>query len=381
MFKTDAFDETDFSLDNLLFDDFLSLPAADGYRMPGEWEQHRACWMLWPSRPDVWRDRAQPAQRAFAEVAKTIARFEPVTVGVQADHFLQARQVLHESVKVTSMEYNDAWMRDVGPTFVVNDRGGLRGVDWRFNAWGEIYTDYAEDETVANQVLGMVGAERYETDFIMEGGAIHTDGEGTLLVVEENLLHVSRNPFLTKEDIEERLRAYLNVEKVIWLPYGVYEDETDGHVDNLCCFVRPGVIALTWTDDKFDPQYERSLAAYELLSQERDAHGRTFEIHKIHQPAPLYLSHQEAHGVARKAGTLQRIAGQRLAASYVNYYVANGGVIVPTFDEASDAPALAQLAQLYPNRQVIGVPAREILLGGGNIHCITQQEPMVEVGD
>ena len=193
--------------------------------------------------------------------------------------------------------------------------------------------------------------------------------------VEENLLNDNRNPHLSKSDMEALLCEYLNVEKVIWLPYGVYEDETDGHVDNLCCFVRPGVVALTWTDDTGDPQYARSLLAYETLSQAVDAQGRRLEIHKIHQPGPFYLSHDEAFGVVPKGGTYARVAGDRLAASYINYYVANGGVIVPVFDDPYDEPALEALQALHPDREVVGVQAREILLGGGGIHCITQQEP------
>lgn len=343
--------------------------------MPAEWEAHARCWMLWPERHDVWRREARPAQEAFVAVAETIARFEPVVMGVHPQHWERARRMLPEEVQVVEMRYNDAWMRDIGPTFVINERGEVRGIDWEFNAWGGLYMDYSQDQQVARQVLDQTETPRYAADLVMEGGALHVDGEGTLMVVEENLLSDNRNPHLSKRDIEGALCEYLNVEKVIWLPYGVFEDETDGHIDNLCTFVRPGVVALTWTDDPGDPQYGRSHLAYDALSKATDAQGRRLEIHKIHQPGPLYLSHEEAFGVVSKGGTHSRIAGQRLPASYINYYVANGGVIVPVFDDPYDDLALDQIRVLYPDREVIGVPAREILLGGGNIHCITQQQP------
>jgi agmatine deiminase len=352
-----------------------SIPVEDNFYMPAEWEPHARCWMLWPERPDVWRREGEAAQQAFVEVAEAIARFEPVTIGVLPSQMEKARRELSDEIEIVEMLYNDAWMRDIGPTFVINEAGEVRGIDWEFNAWGGLYSDYGQDQQVAKRVLEQADAQRYAADFVLEGGAIHVDGEGTVLVVEENLLNDNRNPHLSRANIEGLLCDYLNVQKVIWLPHGVFEDETDGHVDNLCCFVRPGVVALTWTDDPGDPQYWRSMLAYETLAQATDARGRSLEIHKIHQPGPLYLSHDEAFGVERKGGTHMRIPGQRLAGSYINYYVANGGVIVPAFDDPYDEAALETIQRLYPDREVVGVPAREILLGGGNIHCITQQQP------
>ncbi|MEZ4832253.1 MAG: agmatine deiminase [Caldilineaceae bacterium] len=352
-----------------------SFPAEDGFHMPAEWERHARCWMLWPEREDVWRREAEPAQAAFVEVAEAISRFEPVVMGVKPQHWERARRMLPDEVKLVEMLYDDAWMRDVGPTFVINQDGDVRGIDWEFNAWGGLYQDFSQDQRVARQVLDQIETPRYTAELVMEGGALHVDGDGTLLVVAENLLNDNRNPQLSRTDIEGTLCEYLNVEKVIWLPYGVFEDETDGHIDNLCCFVRPGVVALTWTDDPGDPQFARSHLAYEALSQTTDARGRRLEIHKIHQPGPLYLSHEEAFGVVPRGGTYPRMAGQRLAGSYINYYVANGGVIVPVFDDPYDEAALETIQSLYPDREVVGVSAREILLGGGNIHCITQQQP------
>ena len=228
---------------------------------------------------------------------------------------------------------------------------------------------------MAQKVINMERLDRYKAPMVLEGGSIHTDGEGTLLTTEECLLSEGRNPQLSKAEIEENLKSYLNVKKIIWLKNGVYNDETNGHVDNICCFIRPGVVALTWTDDKTDPQYAISQDAYERLSQATDAHGRKLEIHKLHQPGPIYINKEESEGVDGIEGTLPREEGDRLAGSYVNFYIANGGVVVPVFDDPHDQAALETLQALFPGRKVLPVPAREILLGGGNIHCITQQQP------
>jgi agmatine deiminase len=225
-----------------------STPLADGFSMPAEYSPHAACWMLWPERPDNWRLGALPAQQAFTNVAVAIARFEPVTVGASAAHFEFARTQLPAHVRVIEMSHDDAWMRDVGPTFVTNERGERRGVDWRFNAWGGLsgglYFPWDQDDLVANKVLEIEGNDRYRALIINEGGAIHVDGEGTALVTEQVLLNANRNPGMAKDELERHLKSYLGVQSVIWLGEGVVDDETGGHVDNLACFVRPGAVAL-----------------------------------------------------------------------------------------------------------------------------------------
>jgi agmatine deiminase len=270
-------------------------------------------------------------------------------------------------------------MRDCGPTFVVNHLGEVRGVDWDFNAWGGLkgglYFPWDQDDLVARKVLEIERVGRYKAPIVLEGGSVHVDGQGTLLTTEECLLNPNRNPDLTRAEIEGYLREYLTVEKIVWLGQGVYHDETGGHVDNLCCFVRPGVVALTWTDDRSDPQYPISLDAYQRLSAASDAQGCKFEIHRIHQPGPVYISQEASAGVDAVEGTLRRQAGDRLAGSYINFYIANGGLVMPTFDDPHDQAAFETLQGLFPDRHVVGVPAYEILLGGGNIHCITQQQP------
>ncbi len=351
--------------------------------MPGEFEPHAGCWMLWPERPDNWREAARPAQHAFAAVAAAIATFEPVTVGVTSTEFEVARALLHPGIRVVEMSHDDSWMRDVGPTFVVDRRGAVRGVDWHFNAWGGLrgglYFPWDQDDLVARKVLEIENRERYRAPFINEGGAIHVDGEGTALVTEECLLNVNRNPLLSREQLEASLREYLNVSKIIWLGKGVFNDETDGHVDNLACFAHPGEVCLTWTDNERDPQYAISLDALERLNDERDARGRRLKVTKLTMPGPLTMTEKEAAGVVAREGTEPRSGGTRLAGSYVNFYIANGGIVMPLLDARTDRAAAARLKRLFPERKVVGVPAREVLLGGGNIHCITQQVPAAGV--
>jgi agmatine deiminase len=354
-------------------------PRRDGYRMPGEFEPHSGCWMLWPERPDNWRLGAKPAQQAFVAVATAIAASEPVSVGASAAQYANARRLLPPTVRVVELSSNDAWMRDVGPTFVVNDRGGVRGVDWQFNAWGGLdgglYFPWDRDDAVAQKVLEIEGRDRFRAPFVLEGGAIHVDGQGTLVTTEECLLNRNRNPRLSREDIEALLRRYLGVEAIVWLGKGTYMDETDGHVDNLCAYVKPAEVVLTWTDDRGDPQYERSRDAWERLMQARDARGRRFKVHKLVQPGPLQMTREEAAGVDAAEGTQPRVAGHPLAGSYVNFYIGNRRVVVPLLDAKRDGAALRKLKSLFPGREVVGVPGREILLGGGNVHCITQQVP------
>jgi len=357
----------------------LSTPAADGFWMPAEFEPHERCWMLWPERPDNWREAARPAQHAFAQVASAIARFEPVSVGVSPVQYVTARALLPENVRVVEMTHDDCWMRDVGPTFVVDARGARRGVHWHFNAWGGLngglYFPWDQDELVGAKVLELEGCERYRPQLINEGGAIHVDGEGTALVTEECLLNVNRNPQLDREAIQACLKDHLGVSKVIWLGRGLFNDETDGHIDELACFVHPGHVCLTWTDNPRDPQHAISQDAWERLKDERDARGRRLKVTKLPMPGPLVMTAKEASGVVPHEGTKPRAAGERLAASYANFYIANGGLIVPLLDPRTDRAALRQMKKLFPGREVVGIAAREILLGGGNIHCITQQVP------
>lgn len=354
-------------------------PRADGFRMPGEFEPHRGTYMIWPQRPDNWRLGGKPAQRVFAKVAAAISEFEPITVCVNADQYANARAMLPERVRVVEMSNNDAWVRDCGPTFVTNG-DTVRGVDWEFNAWGGLvdglYFPWDKDDAIAEKICELEGADRYRTEgFVLEGGSIHTDGEGTVVVTEECLLSEGRNPDLKRSEIEAHLRDYLGAEKIIWLKRGIYLDETNGHVDNIFSFSAPGECLLAWCEDEQDPQYEISAKNLAILEQETDAKGRRLKVRKLILPSPITITKEESEGVDAVAGTLPRKEGDRLAASYVNFYVVNGGVIFPMFCDPADERARKTLEEAFPGRRVVGIYAREILLGGGNIHCITQQLP------
>lgn len=355
-----------------------SLPARDGFRMPGEFEKHAGTYLLWPERTDNWRNGAKPAQKVFAEVADAISEFEQVTVGVSDRQYAHCLSLVNEKVRVVELSSDDSWMRDCGPTCVTDGRK-VRGIDWDFNAWGGLtdglYFPWDRDDRVAKKVCGIESLDFYSPSFVLEGGSIHTDGEGTLLTTEECLLSAGRNPSLDKSQIENTLREMLGVRKVIWLPRGIWLDETNGHVDNICCFSRPGEVLLAWTEDRDDPQYEISSECLRVLEREKDAMGRTLKVKKMLLPKPVVITEEESRGVDAVDGTLPRRAGDRLAASYINFYLVNGGVIFPLFDDPNDEKARKTLEETFPDRKVVGIRAREILLGGGNIHCITQQIP------
>lgn len=332
--------------------------------------------MIWPERTDIWRCGAKLAQEVFVKVAESISQFEKVTMCVSHNQYFNARMKLPAQIRVLEMSSNDAWMRDVGPTFVVNDDGEVRAVRWKFNAWGGIYFPWDKDELIALKIADIENIDCYEAPIVLEGGSIDTDGEGTLITTEECLLNPNRNPGFTKQQIEQVLKDYLGVEKIIWLKRGVYNDETSGHVDNLCRFVKPAEVVLTWTFDKNDPQYQISRENYEILLKETDAKGRKFKIHMIHQPSPIHLTEEDVSTIDFAEKTLRKPPGYRLPASYVNFYFANGALIVPIYNDPKDEEALAKFREIFPERKIVGVYAKEILLGGGAIHCITLQQPL-----
>uniref|UniRef100_A0A804RK50 Agmatine deiminase n=1 Tax=Zea mays TaxID=4577 RepID=A0A804RK50_MAIZE len=360
-------------------------PAEMGFRMPAEWEPHEQCWMGWPERPDNWRENAGPAQEVFARTAIAISKFEPVTLCASAKQYPKVHELMEHqtNIRVVEMSMNDSWFRDMGPTFVTckGDSGiaeqTIAGIDWQFNAWGGIYDDWSLDSDVAKKIVEIERIPRFPQKIILEGGSIHVDGE-------ECLLNPNRNPNMTKLEIENELKDFLGVSKVIWIPRGLYafddsagDEDTNGHVDNMCCFIKPGVILLSWTDDEKDYQYERSVEALSVLSQSVDAKGRQLQVVKIHVPGPLYMTEEEAQGVVSSGHSVPRPAGTRLAASYVNFYIANGGIIAPSFGDRWDEEAYAVLQKAFPDHEVVMVEGgREIALGGGNIHCITQQQPV-----
>jgi len=357
-------------------------PKEHGYRMPAEFEPQQRIYMLWPERPDVWRNGAKPAQSAYAEVAKTISRFEPVTVLVSPRQFSNCREKLPPEITVVEMTSNDAWVRDCGPSFLINDKGGLRACDWKFNAWGGLvnglYFPWDQDDLVARKICELEGADSYRTDhFVLEGGSFHVDGEGTVLTTEMCLLNPGRNPGLSKDRIEENLKSYLNCEKVLWIKDGIDPEETNGHIDDVACFVRPGEVACIYTEDPAHPFYEASQAAYHTLCDMTDAKGRKLKVHKVCCTKKPVRTDAD-FDVDTAEGTLPRKAGDLCIASYLNFLIVNGGVIVPQYGDQNDSLALKMIEAVFPERRVAGVYTREIVYGGGNIHCITQQVPSVK---
>ena len=364
-----------------------TLPAADGFSMPAEFAPHRATVLIWPVRPGSWGRDPSAAQKAFLDVISEIARGEQVYLLAGSGDLAAARAAVRDISRVTVLEIasDDAWARDVGPTFVTDGKT-LRGISWKFNAWGGtvdgLYAQWDKDDAVAAALCENLGVDCYDAgEFVLEGGSIHVDGEGTLLTTEACLLSAGRNPQLSREQIERKLAAYLGIRKVLWLPRGIYLDETNEHVDNVCAFTAPGEVVLAWTDNREDPQYPLSRACLEYLEGVTDARGRKLKVRLLPIPEhPICCSEADCAAYDFAPGEDMREPGDRLAGSYANFYIANSAVLVPQFggdNAASDARALEILRQAFPDRRVVGIDARAILLGGGNIHCITQQIPLV----
>ena len=359
--------------------ELTSTPREDGFHAPGEFEPKTGCWLGWPERPDVWRNNGQNAQEVWVDVCKAIAQSELVSVCASAAQYSVARKMLPPEVRVIEMSTDDSWFRDTACAFLVNNKGVVRGTDFTFNAYGGLdgglYWPWDKDDQIARKILEIENLDRYRCPLIAEMGGIQCDGQGTLLTTEQCLLNSNRNGHLGKEKVEGYLRDYLGVEKVIWLPRGCKFDETDGHIDDLACWVAPGELLLQWTEDENDPQYEIYQEAHAILSCEADAQGRALKIHKMPQPQPLEWTEEEAAGLKTVDGTLPRPVGTKICASYINYYVGNSVIVVPAYDDPMDKSAQQLLAGLFPDHEIIPIEnAREILLGGGSVACITQPQ-------
>eukprot|EP00934_Nitzschia_sp_Nitz4_P001982 Nitzschia sp. Nitz4//scaffold15_size197535//19916//21016//NITZ4_001553-RA/size197535-processed-gene-0.4-mRNA-1//1//CDS//3329537640//1982//frame0 len=359
--------------------------------MPAEWEPHQACLILFPHSAETFR--LEKAQSQVLGVAKAIAIQGNETVYLlvkdeekkkQVESLLAQETEDVSNIKVHICPSDDTWVRDTGPTCVIQDNQTMLGLDWDFNAYGGpdegCYWPCELDRKVAKTVCSTIfDMPTHPVSLVLEGGSIHTDGEGTLMVTEECLLNPNRNPHLTKESIEQVLKKTLGVEVVIWLPEGLYADEdTNGHVDNFCCFSEPGHVVLAWTDDETNnpDNYKRCRKAEEILIQTPDAQGRILQVHHLVLPPPLKYTAEEVTSLSSGGDFVERTADEPMAASYVNFYIANKSVVVPQFGvQPADQDAVDVLAKLFPTRTVVGVPSREVLIGGGNIHCITQQIP------
>ena len=328
-------------------------PADDGLVFPAEWGPHELTLMQFPPPQNWYRHQLDGARRDWARVANTVAEFEPVIMAVRPDDRPAAQELLSSEIELIEMDLNDAWSRDSGPMIVVNDAGERRVAGFTFNGWGAKFPPYRADALAKGHFAAHLDLPVHASGLVMEGGAVALDGEGTLLTTEECLLNPNRNPDWSKADIEAELMAYLGVGKVIWIPRGLTPDPiTDGHIDGMAAFSEPGVVLLHTTDEQGDPNHEITQAAKRILKDETDASGRSFEIIEV----PL-TSYDLVH---------------------MNFYICNGAVIVPaTGREAEDDVPLGILRDVFPGREVIGVPGEMMAEGGGGVHCITQQVPAV----
>jgi agmatine deiminase len=336
-------------------------PARDGFAMPAEWAPHARTWMCWPCRMAAWgsADALLRAKQAFARIARAISTFEPVVLAARREDMAEAKLATACKVELFEAALDDSWARDSGPTFLRGPAGGRGAVQWRFNAWGNKYQPYADDAALAARIAQAADVRLYEAALVCEGGAIHSDGEGTLLTTEQCLLNPNRNPHLTRLEVEERLALYTGARRIVWLGDGFSDDETDGHVDNIACFAAPGRVLVGVPSSPSLPDYEPVMEAIRRLSEARDAEGRAMEVIEIEQPRRVRFDWR----------------GRPLPASYVNFYLPNDGVIMPSFDDPNDEKARAVLADCFPGRDLLQIDTLDIVEGGGGIHCITQQEP------
>ncbi|SHH14030.1 agmatine deiminase family protein [Clostridium grantii] len=340
-------------------------PKKLNYKMPPEWEEHERTFMSWPVKDSMCypEDYEFVCENYYKELAKVISEFEKVTVIVNNGEKTKVKSIINnEKVDFLEIDHNDAWLRDNGPTFVKDSEGKVAGVNWEFNAWGGKYTPWDLDNKVAPAILENLGIDIFNAPIVMEGGSIHVDGEGTVITTEECLLNKTRNPHLNKDGIEDYLKEYLNVEKVIWLKKGLFGDETDGHVDNIACFAAPGKIIIQVCEDTEDENYKIAEENLTILENSLDAKGRKFEIIKIPQPPKKYYDEN------------------RLTLSYLNFYFVNKGIILPVFGgDASETDKKAEeiLINTFPDRKIRKINGMTIIKEGGNVHCTTQQMPKI----
>ncbi len=340
--------------------------------MPAEWEPHLATYLVWPHNPDTWPGKFEAIPPLYAKMAAAIARFEPVRILVPSEAELEGvgaalrgalgNPGLMERVELLAVSTNDSWIRDHGPVFV-NRTGPGNGpaqiaLDWRFNSWGQKYGAYGLDDASPKRLAERYGFEVVEPGIVLEGGSIDVNGAGSLLTTESCLLNPNRNPHLGRAEIEDYLMTYLGVTNVLWLGEGIAGDDTDGHVDDLARFVAPDTIVTVVEQDPADVNYKRLVDNLERLRAIRDQSGRPLRIGTLPMPPPVIYDNT------------------RLPASYANFFIVNGGVVMPTFDCPQDESARATLVRLFPGRRVTGVASTDLVWGLGSVHCLTQQHPL-----
>lgn len=327
--------------------------------MPAEWEPHACCWMAWPCSAAVWGNYLSRTQEGYANVANAIAVFEPVRMLAPPGSENRVLSLCSGAVDIVSWDLDDAWMRDMGPNFLSNDAGELAASIFHFNAWGRKYTWYRKDAALGHRLAETLGIRTFSSPIFMEGGGINVDGQGTLLTTEQCILNPNRNPDISRDEAERELCHALGLKKVIWLKGDPADSETDGHVDGLACFVRAGVVMAELDPDSV-PGTERHEILQEnirILESASDAKGRELGVHLIN------------------AATGVEPLGDRFYPSYINFYIANGGIVMPCYGIPADEQALDVVQACFPDREVVQVDVNHIAYGGGAIHCITQQQP------
>jgi len=340
-------------------------PAALGFRMPAEWEPQAAVWLSWPHKRASWPGNFRPIPAKFAEIVAHISRREKVRINISGPLRKRAESLLRKAgatlaaVELYNHPTNDAWCRDHGPIFVRNDRTGeVALTDWIFNAWGAKYSPFGLDNDIPKRMGRALGLRRFEGKAVLEGGSLDVNGRGLLLTSEQCLLNPNRNPSLTRAQIERNLRVQLGVRSVLWLGEGIAGDDTDGHVDDIARFFKPDGIVACLERNPLDANHRPLAENWERLRDFRTPAGRRFDLVMLPMPEPVAFR------------------GRRLPASYANFLVINGAVLIPTFRQPRrDAQALATLAACFPGREMIPIDCRDLVLGLGTLHCISQQQP------
>ena len=343
-------------------------PAALGYRMPAEWEPHAATWLAWPHNEETWPGRLPQVQNIFLAMVETLHQEETVhllvndaAAAAQVGRLIRARGFDDRAIRLHEIPTADAWLRDSGPIFLTgaDPQVPLAASAWRFNAWGGKYADLQADAGLSQRIAWRLGVPCFEPGMVLEGGAIDVNGSGACLTTEQCLLHPNRNPGLNRADIERHLRTTLGVCHVIWLGRGIAGDDTDGHVDDVARFAGPDTVVCALESDPQDANFACLQDNFRRLQAATDARGRPLEVVSLPMPGRV--------GSPR----------ERLPASYANFYIANGVVLVPTYGHANDDRALRILQDLFPGRRVVGIPCEPLVWGFGAIHCVTQQQPAV----
>ncbi|MEP6820530.1 MAG: agmatine deiminase family protein [bacterium] len=346
----------------------MPTPAELGYRMPAEWQRHTATWLTWPKDPETWPDRVPQVEEIYLLMMAALAPHEIVNLLVdnaETETAMRARCFFPgaQNIRYHQIPTVDSWIRDYGPNFLISDKAELAYNDWIFNAWGNKYEELKRDNSIPARLESLLKVPRFEPGIVMEGGSIEVNGAGCVLTTEQCLLNPNRNPNLSKNEIEQSLKNYLGVEKVLWLGEGIVGDDTDGHIDDVARFVAPNVITCAVEDDPADANYKLLQDNLKRLRTMTDVQGRPFEILTLPMP-----------GVVGGTSTDNRNL-DRLPASYANFYIANEIVLAPVFGHANDARALETLQRLFTSHRVVGINCEPLVWGMGTIHCVTQQQP------